>query len=247
MRPLPGPRAWSSQHGDDGIRRLADEAVLITGDGNLLEVQATIRYSIAEPRTFLFEVNEPTSVLRSAAESVLREVAASHTFNELLSGGRDKFHTEALERLQQRCLYYGPSGLGLRIEGLALHDLHPPQEVVDALPPVVHHQGDGGAHDRRGEHGPGQRPGPASGLQQGESVHGAARRRRPRLEKGAAGHGDGRDAFLARRHARSALEHRPGRSRCCSMPSVAAGRRRTLSRTTERAAGRGNRPARGQQ
>src|SRR5262249_38683256 len=42
-----GPRAWSSPHGTDGLDRLQDEAVMITGDGNLLEVQASVRYTIA--------------------------------------------------------------------------------------------------------------------------------------------------------------------------------------------------------
>jgi regulator of protease activity HflC (stomatin/prohibitin superfamily) len=127
-----GPRAWSSQHGGDGIRRLADEAVVITGDGNLLEVQATVRYAIAEPRVFLFEVSDPLAVVRSATEAVLREVAGGRSFAELLTTERASFHAAALAGLQERCAEYGPRGLGLRIEGLALHDLHPPQEVVEA-------------------------------------------------------------------------------------------------------------------
>ena len=33
-----------------------DEAVMITGDGNLVELQASVRYRIAQPRVYLFEV-----------------------------------------------------------------------------------------------------------------------------------------------------------------------------------------------
>ena len=43
------PTAWSSPHGGDGIHRVPDEAVMITGDGNLVELQATVRY--ADQRT----------------------------------------------------------------------------------------------------------------------------------------------------------------------------------------------------
>src|SRR5262249_41204733 len=39
-----GPRAWSSLHAGGGSRRLPDEAVMITGDGNLIELQCTLRY-----------------------------------------------------------------------------------------------------------------------------------------------------------------------------------------------------------
>ena len=61
---------------------------MITGDGNLVELQGTLRYTIADPRVYLFEAADPPAVLRSAAESVLREMAASRTFAELLTTDR---------------------------------------------------------------------------------------------------------------------------------------------------------------
>jgi Cu+-exporting ATPase len=126
---LPGARAWSSTHGNDGVRRLPEEAVMITGDGNLLELQGTVRYTIADPRAYLFECSDPDAVLRSAAESVLREAVAGRTFAELLTTDRGGFQQQALRRLKERCDAYG-AGLGVRLEGLDLHDLHPPQDVV---------------------------------------------------------------------------------------------------------------------
>src|SRR5262249_24916882 len=63
--------------------------------------------------------------------------AASRTFNDLLTTGRETFRAEALARLDERCQQYGEQGLGLRIEGLALHDLHPPQEVVESYHEVT--------------------------------------------------------------------------------------------------------------
>ena len=49
---LPGGRAWSSPHSGDGTNREADEAVMLTGDGNLLEVQGSVRYTIDVPRVY---------------------------------------------------------------------------------------------------------------------------------------------------------------------------------------------------
>jgi Cu+-exporting ATPase len=134
---LPAARAWSSPHGNDGVRRLPDEAVMITGDGNLVELQATVRYTVADPRAYLFETADPAAVLRSAAESVLREMIAGRTFADLLTTDRARFHEEALARLRERCRAQGPGGMGLKLEGLALHDLHPPQEVVEAYHDVT--------------------------------------------------------------------------------------------------------------
>jgi Cu+-exporting ATPase len=120
---------WASSHGGDGIRRVSDEAVMITGDGNLVELQATIRYVIAEPRVYLFNVRNPDTILRAATESVLREAVAGQPFQNLLTVNRERFQQEALARVQERCRAYGT--LGIRLDGLSLHDLHPPQEVVE--------------------------------------------------------------------------------------------------------------------
>jgi Cu+-exporting ATPase len=128
----PAARVWSSPHGGDGLLRMPEEAVMITGDGNLIELQGSVRYSIANPRVYLFEVRDADSLVRSAAESVLRETVAGETFGELLTIDRGAFQQEVLRRLIERCQLAGPQGLGIRLEGVSLHDLHPPQEVVQA-------------------------------------------------------------------------------------------------------------------
>ena len=109
----------------------------MTGDGNLVEMEATVRYTISDPRVYLFEVDDPAGVVHDAAESVLRELTAGKTFADLLTGGREAFLTEARTRLQERCDGYGPHGLGVRLEGVSLADLHPPREVVEAYHQVT--------------------------------------------------------------------------------------------------------------
>lgn len=129
--------AWSSRHANEGIRRMPEEAVMITGDGNLLELQGTLRYTITDPRAYLFDAADPDALLRGTAESVLRETVAGRGFAELLTSDLGRFQENALERMRQRCGEYGNKGMGIRLEGLDLHDLHPPQEVVDAYHDVT--------------------------------------------------------------------------------------------------------------
>jgi Cu+-exporting ATPase len=126
-----GTLAWSSAH-EAGFQRNPDETVMITGDGNLLEVRATVRFTIHRDHvhTFLFEVAEPETVVQGAAESVLRETVAGRPFIELLTAGRARLQEDVLARLEARCRQYGGGGLGIHLDGFALHDLHPPQEVV---------------------------------------------------------------------------------------------------------------------
>ncbi len=55
----------------------------------------------------------------------------------MLTSDRGRFQEQALERLRQRCGDYGDKGMGIRLEGLDLHDLHPPHDVVAAYHDVT--------------------------------------------------------------------------------------------------------------
>jgi Cu+-exporting ATPase len=127
----PAEQGWSSPHAE-GARRVPDEAVMITGDGNLVELQATVRYTISDARIYLFEVNDPDEIIRAAAESVLREAVASRPFLDLLSANRQQLQDEVFVRLAGRYRAYAGNGLGIALDGISLHDLHPPQEVVES-------------------------------------------------------------------------------------------------------------------
>jgi Cu+-exporting ATPase len=122
--------SWSTPHAD-AVNRVEEEAVMITGDSNLVEVQATIRYTVDDARVYLFEVNDPDEVVRAAAESVLREAVAGRRFLALLTADRQQLQKQVLSDLSQRCRRDGGHYLGIKLDGVSLHDLHPPQPVVE--------------------------------------------------------------------------------------------------------------------
>jgi Cu+-exporting ATPase len=127
---------WASGHGES-IGRLSDEAVMITGDGDLVEILATVRYRVSDPRKFLFGVRDADALVRSSAESVLREVVAGGRFQELLTIRRAEVEREALKRLRQRLEAVTPGGVGVTFDGFTLHDLHPPTGVVESYHKVA--------------------------------------------------------------------------------------------------------------
>jgi Cu+-exporting ATPase len=120
---------WSAAHAE-GIARLTDESLLITGDGNLVELLASVRYTVSDPRGYLFGTRDADAVIRSAAESVFRELAAGQPFLDLHTANRTAFEARADARLRDRLNEVAPTGLGVELQGLTVHDLHPPQEVV---------------------------------------------------------------------------------------------------------------------
>ncbi|MCI0639688.1 MAG: cation-translocating P-type ATPase family protein [Gemmataceae bacterium] len=116
---------WTAPHRDN---RLGEEALMITGDKNLIDVQAVVRYKVAQPHVFLFEVQNGEELLRATAEAVLRGMVAGKPFHDLLTIYRGQFQQDVLARLKDRVQEYG--GLGIDIEGVSLLDLHPPADVV---------------------------------------------------------------------------------------------------------------------
>ncbi|MDY3554852.1 cation-translocating P-type ATPase family protein [Gemmata sp. JC717] len=132
----PTSNTWTSGHGD-GVGRLTDEAVMVTGDGDLVEILATVRYRARAPRQYLFAARDPDALMRSAAEAVLRELVASRRFLELLTLKRAELEHDATNRLTQRLAEVAPEGLGVTLEGFTLHDLHPPPEVVNSYHSVA--------------------------------------------------------------------------------------------------------------
>ena len=127
---------WSSAHADE-VTPLTDESLLITGDGNLVELLATIRYTVDDPVAFLFTTADADSLIRSTAESVFREAVAAEPFLDLLTKNRIAFEDRAITRLKQRIREFAPNGLGVKLIGLTVHDLHPPQEVVKSYHDVA--------------------------------------------------------------------------------------------------------------
>ncbi len=127
---------WASGHGDD-IAPVTDEAVMITGDDDLVEIQATVRYHVSDPRQFLFGVRDVDALVRSSAESVLREVVAGRRFTDVLTTRRADVENDALSRLRRRLEAVSSGGGGVSIDGFTLHGVHPPPGVVESYHKVA--------------------------------------------------------------------------------------------------------------
>ncbi len=127
--PLAGELTWSAVHAQ-GILRLEEEALMITGDGNLIEVKARVFYRPEDPRKYLFTVNDAEGVVRAMTEALLREAIAERAFADLLAGGREQVQQQVAGQLRQ--LLRGNQDLGIAIDSVEVQDLHPPAQVVDA-------------------------------------------------------------------------------------------------------------------
>jgi len=122
-----GALTWSSAH---RMERDSNEAMMITGDGNLADLLVSVRFKVTKPRVYLFQVSNADEILRASAESELRAMVAGRSFLDLLTAQRGKFQDDVLERVKARCDSTFQDGLGIEIDGISIIDLHPPKEVV---------------------------------------------------------------------------------------------------------------------
>ncbi|HZZ77861.1 MAG TPA: cation-translocating P-type ATPase family protein [Gemmataceae bacterium] len=128
--PVGGPLTWGSAHGAE--TRVPEEAMMITGDGNLVDLLVTVRYKVTDRHVFLFQVSNADEILRGIAESELRAMVAGRSFLSLLTVERAQFQKDALARVEARCRELPSPGLGIELDGISIRDLHPPKDVVQA-------------------------------------------------------------------------------------------------------------------
>jgi membrane protease subunit HflK len=102
------------------------EAVMLTGDLNVLNVEWIVQYKIKDPYKFLFKMREAQATFRDMNEAVVRRVIGDNSVDEVLTTGRDRLAHEAREELQKLCNVYE---IGIEVLQLIFQDINPPEQV----------------------------------------------------------------------------------------------------------------------
>jgi len=109
------------------------EAIMITGDGNMVYVEAVVQYRVVDPTSFAFNITEEERLVKFTTESVLRERVAERSVDEILTTERDQVAMETTERVQKLLESYDA---GIRVESVYLQEVAPPDPVVSAFDDV---------------------------------------------------------------------------------------------------------------
>ncbi|MDR1777562.1 MAG: FtsH protease activity modulator HflK [Desulfovibrio sp.] len=116
------------------LRTVPEEASMLTGDENIVNVQFSVQYKISDPVAYLFNVSAPTALVRNAAEAAMREVIGNSQIDAAITDGKLKIQSEATQLLQTVLNRYES---GIQVLAVQLQDVHPPQEVIDAFKDVA--------------------------------------------------------------------------------------------------------------
>ncbi len=110
--------------------RKTNEALMMTSDQNMIEVQFTVQYRITNPTHWVFNNKEPEEVVRLCAETAFREIAVTYSFKELMDGNRDRLIELSLQRLRTMIEQYQ---VGIEVIGITIQDVRPPQSVQEVF------------------------------------------------------------------------------------------------------------------
>ena len=121
-----------------GIRGQAaprpEEALMLTGDENIVQLQLFVQYIIQDPVKYLFGSADPKGILHSSAEVALRGAVGSNTIDHTMTDGRFEVQEQANAALQDLLDVYQT---GLYITEARLLAVDPPAKVQDAFHDVV--------------------------------------------------------------------------------------------------------------
>jgi membrane protease subunit HflK len=111
-------------------RQVPEEALMLTGDENIVDINFTVFWVIKDAKAYLFNIRAPDATVKSAAESAMREVIGETPIAQALSEGRGKIETDTQGLLQGILNAYGA---GIEVTQLQLLKVDPPAPVIDAF------------------------------------------------------------------------------------------------------------------
>lgn len=115
-------------------QKVAAEAMMLTGDENIVDVELIVQYRIRNIDNYLFNVRDPTKAIMDVSEAALRQVVGQHTVDDALTGGRFQIQEKIQEQIQKVMDNYEA---GVRVEQARLQTVSVPQEVDHAFKDVA--------------------------------------------------------------------------------------------------------------
>src|ERR1700720_3864123 len=113
-----------------GGRELPEEALMLTGDENIVDINFTVFWVIKNAQDYLFHIRAPEATVKAAAESAIREIVGETPIAQALAEGRGKIETDTTHLLQRILDSYGA---GIVITQVQMAKVDPPAPVIDAF------------------------------------------------------------------------------------------------------------------
>ena len=107
-----------------------EESLMLTGDENIVDIDFEVQWKIDNVKNYLFNIKNPKKTIRSATESVIREIIANRDTDDILANKKLEIELEAKKLLQNILDSYNS---GIEIITVQLLRADPPKEVINAF------------------------------------------------------------------------------------------------------------------
>jgi membrane protease subunit HflK len=119
--------------GSSSARNGANEGLMLSSDQNIVDVRFSVQWAVTDPVQFLFNVRDPEDMVRSAAESAMREVVGRRPAQDAFRNDQAGIRLD-VQRVTQEIL--DSYQMGVSINDVNLEQAAPPTEVADAFEEV---------------------------------------------------------------------------------------------------------------
>ncbi|WP_417331249.1 FtsH protease activity modulator HflK, partial [Halomonas cupida] len=116
------------------VRSVSQTQSMLTQDENIVSVEISAQYQVADPRAYVLNVRDPELSLENALDSALRHVVGGTDMIDILTSGREILGSAVSSRLQS---YLDAYGTGIHLVTLNVESTSPPDAVQDAFDDVI--------------------------------------------------------------------------------------------------------------
>ncbi|KRE29777.1 FtsH protease activity modulator HflK [Paenibacillus sp. Soil522] len=122
------------QEGSEAVP-VEEEAMMITGDENIVSADAVVQWKISNIRDYLYNISDPEQFLRNAASSSIRAVIGSEKLDYAITDGKTVIQDKVREKLIELQAKYQT---GIQIIDIKFQDIEPPSgQVAEAFREVT--------------------------------------------------------------------------------------------------------------
>ena len=110
------------------------EALMLTEDENIVDIEFAVQYQISDAANYLFNVKDPEETIAQVTESAIREVVGKNTLDHVITEGRVDVATKTQGLLQEILERYNT---GIVVTTVKMQKAQPPEQVKAAFDDAV--------------------------------------------------------------------------------------------------------------
>jgi membrane protease subunit HflK len=114
--------------------KLPDEALMLTQDENIVDIQFAVQYTLKDAADWLFNNRDQEETVKQVAETAIREVVGKSKMDFVLYEGRRAVATSVKQSMQSILDHYKS---GVEIREVTMQAVQPPEQVQAAFDDAV--------------------------------------------------------------------------------------------------------------